>query len=158
MKKRILLTPVVFLILTALFGCATGIQQMKGETLPAEETFDLVTNTLYDLSHAYETLDATGFMSMVSVKYIGGYQNAEEALRRDLQTLKYADIAIFPERVWEGEHHRVFVEAGWSKNVIRANLPQGETSTGKTSLIFIRYPGNILKLLSMDGDALFPLD
>ena len=137
------------------FGCA-GMNSVTIKDKQLEDSaFDLAKDALIGLSDAYETRDKTAFMKLVSAKYLGGYQDLEEALSEDFDRFDSASVDIIPERVWVDEDDRIFVDAGWRKTTF-SSASGSDLTSGTTTFIFIRYEDDVVKLFSMRGDPVFP--
>ena len=138
------------------FGCAGLTSGTLKDKHLEDSAFDLVSSALIRLSDAYMTRDTTEFMKLISPKYLGGYQDLEEALSEDFDGLDYVSVDIIPERVWVDEEDRIFVDTHWTKAAFRMGSSGDEVTSGMTTFIFIRYEEDVLKLFSMQGDPAFP--
>lgn len=158
MKKKIMGLPISVLmgilgLLIVATGCVTTTTDI---ILPEDRTSGLVEEVLMELSQAYMELDPSGFLILVSPKYIEGYQVLEDRLTNDLNSVNFVDINIIVERVWE-EEGMVFVDGRWNRTVSRPDVEGEEKATGMTTFIFLKYEEDVLKLFSMKGDAAFLL-
>jgi hypothetical protein len=138
--------------LIVMLGCATS--PGTGESPPSLD--DLAATAVDELVGAYEDRDVSGFMAMISARYLEGYEDLQATLQDTLETVLSVQLEIDPQRVWEAEGDKVFVDAGWSKTITRSTPPGTETTSGRVTFIFIRYTSEVLKLLSQKGDPVFP--
>jgi hypothetical protein len=102
--KRIAIFFVTSIIISMIaFGCASLTSGTIKDKQLEDSAFDLAKDVLIGLSDAYETRDKTAFMKLVSAKYLGGYQDLEEALSEDFDRFDSASVDIIPERMWADE-------------------------------------------------------
>ena len=139
-----------FFILVLFFsGCA----HINGGKPGRVSTKDLAVEAAASLVNYYQLKDVEKFMTLVSPKFLGGYGRFEEELTGRLTGIESVTIDLKVKKVDEGQN-RVFVETDWSEVVIGAGGKKEEVS-GKSRFTFIRYDGNVLKLLSVSGDRIF---
>jgi hypothetical protein len=155
--KRIAIFFVTSILISMIaFGCASMTSGTIKDKQLEDSAFDLAKDALVGLSDAYEMRDETAFMRLVSAKYLGGYQDLEEALSEDFDRFDSADVDIIPERVWVDEDGKIFVDTGWRKTTFSSTSPTSNLTSGTTTFIFIRYEEDVVKLFSMRGDQVFP--
>ncbi len=138
--------------LVVMLGCATT--SVTGETKPNPD--DLAAGVVEKLVGAYDDRDVSGFMTLVSARYLQGYEDLQTALEGKLETAVSVDLQIDPERVWEAENDKVFMDAAWRKSITRSSAADIEMTSGRVTFTFIRYDSDVLKLFSQGGDPVFP--
>jgi hypothetical protein len=136
----------------ALVGCATA----PGTNVSRPSPDELAVTAVDGLVRHYEARDVSGFMTLVSARYLGGYEDFQASLGHVMGTAVPVDLEIRPERVWEAEGDRVFMDARWYKTVTTGGRSHVELTSGKVTLVFIRYAPDVLKLLEQKGDPVFP--
>ena len=151
-KLKIHLTLTVSLFL--LFGCI----HLNGDVADRVSTKDLAFEATSTLTQYYQLKDVKKFMTLVSPKYQGdngqgGYGKFETELTGFLTNAKSVTLKVAVGKVVESENH-VVVETEWKRDFVGAD-GNGENISGKTKLVFIRYDGDTLKLISVLGDRIF---
>ena len=138
--------------MAVILGCTTVSTTGGPETAPA----DLSAAVMDRLVSAYEQRDVPGFMTLVSARYLGGYEDLQTALEDSLKTTVSIELDVRPERIWESEDGMIFMDAGWSKTITRRDVPGVEITFGRVTAIFIRYKADVIKLFAQKGDPVFP--
>jgi hypothetical protein len=150
--KTIFVRIVWSVALMGLVGCATA----PGTNVSRPSPDELATAAVDGLVRSYEARDVPGFMTLVSARYLGGYEDFRAALGRAMEAAVSVDLEIRPERVREAEGGRVFMDARWDKTVTTGGRPGVESTSGEVTLVFVRYEAGVLKLLAQQGDPVFP--
>lgn len=138
--------------LAVILGCAAVSTTGTSGTAPNEYAAAVTER----LANAYEQHDAARFMTLVSSRYLEGYEDLQMGLEKSLETAISIELDVRPGRTWETADGTVFVDAGWSKAIKRKDVPDVEVTFGRVTLIFIRYNAETIKLLSQEGDPVFP--
>ena len=139
-------------VLLIIVGCSTG-PKTEG---PAPGAADRAASAVDVLAKTYEARDVSGFMALVSARYLGGYGDLETELRALLASASSVDLEIVPGRVRETEGSRVLVDVRWTKAIARGSPSRTETTSGSVTLVFIRYTPEVLKLFAQEGEPVFP--
>jgi hypothetical protein len=146
--KNLLLSVALIVALAAFVGAALAAD-------PQTPVEDQARSAVNELVAAYEARDVPHFMTLVSARYLEGYEDLQDALDADLDQSVSIDLEIVPERIWAGEENKVFMDARWNKTVFRGSGAP-ESASGTVTFIFIRYDDDTLKLLSQKGNPVFP--
>lgn len=108
-----------------------------------------------ELGEAFNTGDATAFLSKVSRGFYRGYGTLENSLRALLDDARTSGAVVAVRSAVQDEG-RVSVTAEWTCSVTRRDGTIGSWH-GETSFLFLNS-GNTLRLLDYRGDAPFAIE
>jgi hypothetical protein len=141
--------------LAVILGCAT-VSTTGGTNPVPGAPGDRAAAVTERLVRAYEGRDVGEFMTLVSARYLGGYEDLQAALEDTFGTVVSVELDVKPERTWESEEGTVLTDVSWAKTIRRGGAGGAEVTFGRATLVFIRYNADVLKLLSQKGDPVFP--
>jgi len=151
MKKYLFLC--FFISITLLPISCVVSKEIKNS--PAAVDYPDVVTTIGKLEKYFEGEDISAFMEEVSREYDEDYLLFEEALRGEFDRYANFDFTISVIRVSPENDGLIFVDTQWVKHrVFNLTGEESETS-GKTTLIFSKYPEGKLLLKGMRGDTVF---